>query len=103
MVTTVLLNGDWICAIPAGTFFFSLRLPRTPFAILVLPSLLPPPAYAGAAAAGALAALLRPTVLRGPFRVRAFVRVRWPRTGNPRRCRCPRYDPISTRRRMSIA
>jgi len=28
--------------------------------------------------------------LRGPLRVRAFVRVRWPRTGSPRRCRTPR-------------
>src|SRR5579885_900914 len=31
-----------------------------------------------------------PTVLRGPFRVRALVRVRWPRTGRPRRWRRPR-------------
>jgi hypothetical protein len=28
--------------------------------------------------------------LRGPFRVRAFVLVRWPRRGSPRRCRIPR-------------
>ena len=28
--------------------------------------------------------------LRGPLRVRAFVRVRWPRTGRLRRCRIPR-------------
>src|SRR5579875_380516 len=27
---------------------------------------------------------------RGPFRVRALVRVRWPRTGRPRRWRRPR-------------
>ena len=27
---------------------------------------------------------------RGPLRVRAFVCVRWPRTGSPRRCRNPR-------------
>ena len=27
---------------------------------------------------------------RGPLRVRAFVFVRWPRTGSPRRCRTPR-------------
>ncbi len=26
-----------------------------------------------------------PTVFRGPFRVRALVLVRWPRTGRPRR------------------
>ena len=40
----------------------------------------------------ALASGLRmtPTVLRGPLRVRAFVEVRWPRTGNPLRCRIPR-------------
>src|SRR5438132_1267678 len=31
-----------------------------------------------------------PTVLRGPRRVRALVRVRWPRTGRPRRWRSPR-------------
>src|SRR5439155_14518595 len=30
------------------------------------------------------------TVFRGPLRVRAFVLVRWPRTGRPRRCRVPR-------------
>ena len=30
------------------------------------------------------------TVFRGPFRVRALVRVRWPRTGRPLRCRSPR-------------
>src|SRR5205085_725428 len=30
------------------------------------------------------------TVLRGPFRVRALVLVRWPRTGRPRRWRRPR-------------
>ncbi len=30
------------------------------------------------------------TVFFGPLRVRAFVRVRWPRTGKERRCRRPR-------------
>src|SRR5436305_3244139 len=40
----------------------------------------------------------RPTVLAGPFRVRAFVRVRWPWTGRPRRWRMPRYAPISPSR-----
>src|SRR5206468_9083253 len=34
----------------------------------------------------------------GPFRVRALVCVRWPRTGSPRRCRIPRYAPMSIRR-----
>src|SRR2546427_9057064 len=34
----------------------------------------------------------------GPLRVRALVCVRCPRTGSPRRCRSPRYAPISIRR-----
>src|SRR6266581_4822538 len=38
----------------------------------------------------ASAFLRTPTVLRGPRRVRALVRVRWPRTGRPRRWRSPR-------------
>src|SRR5262245_25636150 len=39
--------------------------------------------------------LPRPTVFFGPFRVRAFVFVRCPFTGRPRRWRTPRYAPIS--------
>src|SRR5205807_2062300 len=39
---------------------------------------------------------------RGPLRVRAFVCVRWPRTGSPRRWRRPRYAPMSIKRLMSI-
>src|SRR4029077_4269130 len=39
----------------------------------------------------------------GPRRLRALVRVRWPRTGRPRRCRWPRYEPISVRRLMLLA
>src|SRR5690606_6283894 len=35
---------------------------------------------------------------RGPLRVRALVRVRWPRTGRPRLWRMPRYVPRSIRR-----
>src|SRR4029079_17011082 len=42
--------------------------------------------------------LPRPTVFFGPLRVRAFVFVRWPFTGRPRRWRRPRYEPISVRR-----
>src|ERR1700678_1124449 len=34
--------------------------------------------------------LVTPIVLRGPLRVRAFVLVRWPRTGRLRRWRIPR-------------
>src|SRR6266566_665919 len=40
---------------------------------------------------------------RGPFLVRALVCVRWPRTGNPLRCREPRYVPMSINRLMFIA
>src|SRR6185369_16670593 len=36
----------------------------------------------------------------GPVRVRALVRVRWPRTGRPLRWRAPRYVPRSMRRLM---
>src|SRR5262249_44803257 len=38
--------------------------------------------------------------LRGPLRVRALVRVRWPRTGRPRRWRMPRQLPRSMSRLM---
>lgn len=37
-----------------------------------------------------LTPFLPATVFFGPLRVRAFVRVRWPRTGKERRCRRPR-------------
>jgi len=37
-----------------------------------------------------LTPFLPATVLRGPLRVRALVRVRWPWTGSPLRCRRPR-------------
>src|SRR4029077_3956140 len=40
--------------------------------------------------------------LRGPLRVRALVCVRCPRTGKLRRCRYPRYEPISMSRLMCI-
>src|SRR5437773_700602 len=43
------------------------------------------------------------TARLGPRRLRALVRVRWPRTGRPRRCRMPRYEPISVRRLMLLA
>src|SRR5207237_9193113 len=40
---------------------------------------------------------------RGPFFVRAFVCVRWPRTGKPRRWRMPRYEPMSISHLMFMA
>src|SRR5205823_7063078 len=51
----------------------------------------------------ALTFFLPATARLGPRRLRALVRVRWPRTGRPRRCRWPRYEPISVRRLMFIA
>src|SRR5579875_2423175 len=68
MVTIVLLNVDWMWALPS----------RHPL----------PPSHDGDGAAFDRRPV--PTVLRGPFRVRALVRVRWPRTGRPRRWRRPR-------------
>ena len=48
------------------------------------------PFAAQVAAEAAGAALVRRTALRGPLRVRALVRVRWPRTGSPFLWRTPR-------------
>src|SRR5262249_36103174 len=70
IVTTVLLNVDWMCAVPAAmfflTFFFCLTLPAVfavAMAFLFLPQLF------GAAAAGRR--WIMP--LRGPLRVRELV------------------------------
>src|SRR5262245_55428455 len=87
--TMVLLNVLLMWAWPWATFFFSLR--RTFFT--------------PARALGGIPLRLSSDYLRliyflpgfflfattffGPFRVRALVRVRWPRTGSPRRCRMP--------------
>src|SRR5690606_32002267 len=68
MVMIVLLKEAWTCAMPSVTT----RL--TFFLVLV----------AGLAMAYFLIGR------RGPLRVRALVRVRWPRTGRPRRWRRPR-------------
>src|ERR1700716_3347392 len=81
MVTMVLLKLDWMYALPRGTFLRSRRRTRAPEARAARLSAM---AYFFAAA------FLRPaTVLRGPLRVRALVRVRWPLTGKPRRWRIP--------------
>src|SRR6185436_8933016 len=99
IVITVLLKDACTCAMPSVTtrldFFFGLA------------------AGLAAAAAGLFIGVFRVAVripgfrtgyflicLRGPLRVRAFVRVRWPRTGRPRRWRWPRYEPRSMRRLM---
>src|SRR6185295_6801490 len=67
----------------------------------------PPPLFDGALSFGHALTVPRhfvflraPTVFFGPRRARALVLVRCPRTGRLRRCRMPRYDPISWRRLM---
>lgn len=70
IVTIVLLKEDLTNAIPEDTVRFTFFL--TFFFTLANPaSSLPSAGYF-------LAFFFRPTVLRGPFRVRALVRVRWP-------------------------
>src|SRR6266404_9301357 len=98
--------------IPKGTFFRS-------FFLKVLPLRLPFLSVAPAPAAGlaiwslflfqtryyvleAVFFLFATVPLRGPLRVRALVCVRCPRTGKLRRCRYPRYEPISMSRLMCI-
>src|SRR5262245_935609 len=61
------------------------------------------PGLRGAGLAAATGFFITPAVFFGPFLVRALVRVRWPRTGSPRRCRRPRYAPMSIRRFTFIA
>jgi hypothetical protein len=75
--TIVLLKVDWMCTIPWGTLRFSFWRPRVWACFLAIGYFFP---------------FVRrtPTVRRGPLRMRAFVRVRWPRTGRPRRWRMPR-------------
>src|SRR5689334_16506904 len=110
MVTNVLLKLDWIYARPTGTFLRSRRRalagPRLRSATRSLLRHLEVPS---SKLEGIMplqtsnlelptrsnyffaAALRRPaTVRRGPFRIRAFVRVRWPWTGRLRRWRMPR-------------
>src|SRR5512145_2152614 len=96
-VTIVLLNVAWMWATPVRTSRRSRFLP--PFlrgaglvgwsAIDYAPVFLAAGA-AGAAGAAAAGFFLTMTPLRGPFRVRALVCVRCPRTGNPLRWRMPR-------------
>src|SRR5688500_6077019 len=88
IVMRVLLNVAWMWATPSASttrdFFFVLG----PLAMPLLRRLefgLAGPNYFFAAAF-----FLPGIARRGPFLVRAFVCVRWPWTGRPRRCRSPR-------------
>src|SRR5688572_12070895 len=78
IVMMVLLNDACTWAMPSAMFLRIFLLTRRA-AVLV-----------GALAMGVPYFLTIAPDLRGPLRVRAFVRVRWPRTGKPRRCRSPR-------------
>src|SRR5688572_6803598 len=88
-VTIVLLNVAWMWATPVRTSRRSLRLP--PFlrgvGFASVWSAMPyAPAFLGAGAgAAAVGFFFTITPLLGPLRVRAFVCVRCPRTGRPRR------------------
>src|SRR5256885_2196597 len=92
-VTIVLLKVAWMCAMPVRTSRRSRFLPPFLRGVGFCSSAMPyAPAFFGAGAAGAAVAgfFFTITPRRGPFRVRAFVCVRWPRTGRPRRWRIPR-------------
>src|SRR3974377_581006 len=87
MVMMVLLKEACTCAIASSTFlraflgFFAAAAGAAPLAWGFCSAML----YAFPGGAFSLTACLR-----GPLRVRALVRVRWPRTGSPRRWRMPR-------------
>src|SRR5687768_1112782 len=87
IVTSVLLNDAWMCTKPWCTTRFSPRFLKVFFFLL---GALSPPAAASVFAMGYTVFFLATAPLRGPFRVRALVRVRCPRTGRLRRCRAPR-------------
>src|SRR5688572_6985631 len=70
IVTMVLLKDAWTCAMPSVTTRLIFFLGLTAGLFMVVPYFL--------------------MALRGPLRVRALVRVRWPRIGRPRRWRRPR-------------
>src|SRR5437899_3987351 len=81
MVTMVLLNEAWMWAMPSATFFFTFLRARAEAVCcnswrvgafrLAIYATFP---------AGTLSLI---AALRGPLRVLALVRVRWPRTGRP--------------------
>src|SRR4030095_11509983 len=94
----VLLKDAWMCAMPSDTFFLTFLRAR---AEAVCCSSWRVGAFRLAIYAAFPACTLSLiAALRGPLRVRALVRVRWPRTGRPLRWRIPRYEPRSMRRLM---
>src|SRR5205085_1447509 len=110
IVTIVLLNVDWTWAIPLmptfrSRFFFGLGVAEgvgaaaasaTQFSSHVTRrpegrrSFLYPAGFGAGRLVGAAIRFMAPAVFFGPLRVRALVRVRWPRAGRFFRCRRPR-------------
>src|SRR3954447_17509715 len=88
MVTIVLLNVACTCTTPVWTTRFSFFLK-----LFFLPALTG--AFAIRYVLPVAFFLFATVPRRGPFRVRALVWVRCPRTGRLRRWRSPRYEPIS--------
>src|SRR3954469_19795188 len=89
MVTMVLLNDAWMWAMPSATFFFTFLRAR---AEAVCCSSWRVGAFRLAMSYAAFPAWMLSLIaaLRGPLRVLALVRVRWPRAGRPLRWREPR-------------
>src|ERR671935_2039101 len=87
--TIVLLNDVLMCAWPIALFFRTRRRVR-------------PRVAWRRGGANYLPFFPRPTVFFGPLRVRAFVFVRWPFTGRPRRGRRPRGAPGSLTRLFAL-
>src|SRR5207248_476803 len=85
--TIVLLKVLLMCACPCATFFRSLR--RTFLAAAAPVRALGGISFCAPNAYFLPGFFLLATTFFGPLRVRALVRVRWPRTGSPRRCRMP--------------
>ena len=92
IVMIVLLKEAWMCAMPSVTFFLTFLRARAALAfcegccaIVDVPCLSSARRYF---VAPLESATVRPFF--GPLRVRALVRVRWPRTGRPLRWREPR-------------
>src|SRR5258706_6499182 len=82
IVMMVLLNDACTCAMPSATFLRTFLRTRWAAVFGALAMLTFSQSVAGSCADYFFT--IAPD-LRGPLRVRAFVRVRWPRTGRPRR------------------
>src|SRR5512137_360849 len=78
IVMIVLLKDAWMWAMPSETFFFAFLRTRAAAAACAADWDL---VAMGERASGYFFSAT--PALRGPLRVRAFVRVRWPRTGRP--------------------